>query len=128
MAHYVLRKGRYLSLEESYRENGKVRKRILKYFGTRRPSDPQARYEQMIATAERKGAEIDDAQRAKYGESNAERRERLEDKARFSPKAFLEATATAPENACHEPQSAAEPAQENTADETDTGDTPESEA
>lgn len=44
----------------------------------------------MIATAERKGAEIDEAQRAKYGESNAERRSRLEDEARFSPQKFLQ--------------------------------------
>jgi len=34
MAHLVTRKGKYVSLEESYRdERGRPRKRILKYFG-----------------------------------------------------------------------------------------------
>jgi hypothetical protein len=77
-------------LEESYREGKRVKKRTLFYFGTRRPSDPQARYEQMIATAERKGREIDEAQREKYGETNAERQERLREEAKFSQQKFLE--------------------------------------
>ena len=113
MAHVVCRKGRYYSLEESYREGKKVRKRTLFYFGTRRPSDPQARYEQMIATAERKAEEVDAMQREKFGETASEKRERLEDETQFAPKAFLEAT-MAPD----EPQATvAEPAQEDTADE-----------
>lgn len=126
MAHVVCRKGRYYSLEESYREGKRVRKRTLFYFGTRRPSDPQARYEQMIATAERKAEEIDAMQREKFGETASELRERLEDEARFAPKDFLEATATAPDTSCDDP--AAEPAQENSADEPDAGDASESEA
>lgn len=90
MAHLVCRKGRYYSLEESYREGKKVRKRTLFYFGTRRPSDPQARYEQMIATAERKAEAIDEAQRQLYGETNAERQERLQEAGKFSQEKFLE--------------------------------------
>jgi len=89
MAHIVCRKGRYYSLEESYREGKKVRKRTLFYFGARRPSDPQARYEQMIDTAERKGEAIDQAQREKYGETNAERSEGLKEEAKFSQEKFL---------------------------------------
>jgi hypothetical protein len=77
-------------LEESYREGKKVKKRRLAYFGTRRPDDPQARYEQMIATAERKGAEIDEAQREKYGETNAERQAREKEEAKFSQEKFLQ--------------------------------------
>lgn len=33
MAHLVQRKGKYWSLEESYRDGTKVRKRVLQYFG-----------------------------------------------------------------------------------------------
>ena len=76
MVHVVCRKGRYYSLEESYREGKKVRKRTLFYFGTRRPSDPQARYGQMIATAERKAEKIDAMQRETFGETASGRRVR----------------------------------------------------
>jgi len=126
LVHYVCRKGKYWSLEASVRVPGKKHpiKKRLAYFGTRRPSDPQARYEQMIATAERKGAEIDEAQKERYGETNAERSERLKEEAKFSPQKFLEATVTdepAPaesEDACDAaqeegPADAAEPGEPN---------------
>lgn len=36
MAHYVNRRG-YWSLEESFREGKRVRKRVLEYYGKRKP-------------------------------------------------------------------------------------------
>lgn len=112
MSHLVCRRGKYWSIEESYREGKKVKKRRLAYFGTRRPSDPQARYQQMIDTAERKGREIDEKQREKYGETNAERQERLREEAKFSQEKFLEATRSAPADSTQAPdaESSDEPA------------------
>lgn len=95
MAHHVIRRGKYHSIEESYRENGKVRKRVLRYLGTRRSDDPQARMQQMLDTAESKGQEIDEAQRAKYGETASERQERAREEAAFSQQSFLDSTALA---------------------------------
>lgn len=93
MPHYVCRKGKYWSLEASVRVPGKknpVKKRLA-YFGTRNPNEDQAqaRYQQMLATAERKGREWDDYQRREYGETASERKEREEEEAKFSPKDFL---------------------------------------
>lgn len=112
MAHLVCRRGKYWSIEESYRENGKVKKRVLKYLGTRRSDDPQVRMQQMLDTAERKGEEINEAQRQLYGETNAERQERVREEAKFSQEKFLEATRSAPADSTQAPgaESSDEPA------------------
>jgi hypothetical protein len=99
VAHIVCRQGRYYSLEESYREGKKVKKRTLAYYGTRKPSDPQARMEQMLATAERKAEAIDEAQRREFGETAAERQEREKEEAKFSQEKFLGETAQAKDDA-----------------------------
>ena len=84
---------------------GKPRKRYLHYIG-KRSSDPQARMAQMLDTAERKAEEIDAYQRAAFGETGAERAERLKEEARFSPQAFLEETrGPIPEEPTHDTQS-----------------------
>lgn len=106
MAHLVCRKNRYWSLEESYREGKRVRKRTLFYFGTRRPSDPQARYDQMLDTAERKAEEWDDYQRREFGETAGERKAREKEEAKFSQEKFLESTTSpAPAEATPNPAS-----------------------
>jgi hypothetical protein len=112
MAHLVCRRGKYWSIEESFRENGKVKKRVLKYLGARRSDDPQIRMQQMLDTAERRGAEIDEAQRQLYGETSAERQERVREEAKFSQEKFLEATRSASADSMQAPvaESSDEPA------------------
>lgn len=93
MAYKVLVKGKYWEERESFRDpvTGKPRSRFLRYIG-KRNSDPQARMAQMVDTAERKGAAIDEAQRAMNGETNAERQAREREEAKFSQEKFLEET------------------------------------
>jgi hypothetical protein len=92
MMHYVCRGEKYWLLEHSYREGKKVRKRTLAYYGTRKPSDPEARMEQMLATADRKAEAIADEQRARFGETAEKHSKRLKEEAKFSQKKFLEQT------------------------------------
>ncbi|MDR6305227.1 hypothetical protein GGQ85_002947 [Nitrobacter vulgaris] len=96
MSHLVCRRGKYWSIEESYRENGKVKKRVLRYLGARRSDDPQIRMQQMLDTAERKAEAIADRQRAEFGETGAERQSRLKEEAKFSSERYLEATCAPP--------------------------------
>ena len=124
MAHWVLRRGRYWSLEESYRENGKVKKRVLKYEGrisffgfSPIARDPDERMAQMMATAERLAEKIDAEQRAKYGETAAERQERVREEARFSQEKFLEETRAPAEE--KGPADVAEPAEPTLASESE---------
>jgi hypothetical protein len=70
----------------------------------------------MIATAERKGAEIDEAQRAKYGETNSERQERLREEAKFSQEKFLEETTGPAPVAPSEPQDTPAPSDDTSKD------------
>jgi hypothetical protein len=46
--------------------------------------------EQMLSTAERKAEAIDEAQRCEFGETAAEREERVREEAKFSQEAFLQ--------------------------------------
>jgi hypothetical protein len=91
MSHYVLRRGKYWE-EYDHDPSNRGRKRFIRYWGRVNPNDPQARMAQMLDTAERKAAEIDAAQRARFGETATERREREEAETRFSPQTFLEET------------------------------------
>jgi hypothetical protein len=92
MTHYILKRGRYW--EEYASVPGKRgKKRFIAYHGT---THPDARREQMLATADRKADEIAAWQRAEFGESGEERAARVEAEARFSAQKFLEGTTQAP--------------------------------
>lgn len=93
MAHWVLRRGRYWSLEESYRENGKVKKRVLRYLG----SIVGAPLEDIVSLGIFKHAPEDRASIAaeramEKANAEAEVRERQEPKELWSQEKFLEQT------------------------------------
>ena len=117
MAHLVCRRGKYWSLEISVRVGKKVRKQRLAYYGTRKPSDPEARMAQMLDTAERKAEEWDDYQRKEFGETASERRTREDEEATFSQQEFLGET-SAPVDTDDAPVSQSHPDQ---GDEQNTG-------
>jgi hypothetical protein len=79
----------YRSLEERYRENGRVRSRYIRSLSNDKFERSQDR---AMALAERAAAKIDAYQRAHFGETGAERAAREAEAAKFSQSEFLAET------------------------------------
>lgn len=132
MSYIVRTRKGYYEERESYRDpiTGKPRSRFLRYLGLSyfapRSDDPEVRMAQMMATAERKGEEIDAMQREKYGETGAEKQEREDAEARFSQARFLEET-TSPPVEEKGPADVAEPAEPTHASESEQSSPPSDE-
>lgn len=99
----------YWERRKSVREGKRVRSVFVAYLG-KRSDEPDARLAQMLDTAERKAEEVDAMQRERFGETGAERAERVASEARFSVGEFLEET-TGPGQAPDEPQTTADQAE-----------------